>query len=224
MRDRDMPPVLLMNGGRGTRLGKLTTDRPKCLVKVAGRPFIDWQLEWLHDEGVQRIVICTGYRSDQISQHVAGGARFGVQVIYSDDGPKILGTARSITKALRQLDDDVVFVLYGDTLPRCSLYEVEQAFFDNPEKLLLMTVSDDQYGNVTGERYAKTCSTGQYTDAGLLIGMSESLTVCGLHRDMEETWHDLSVRGEMTTFNVPPPFDMGTPNGLQTLSEVLIHA
>ena len=62
--------ALILAGGLGTRLGSLSADVPKALVTVAGRPFADHQLAWLHDQGVDRVVYSIGHLGDQIRDHV----------------------------------------------------------------------------------------------------------------------------------------------------------
>lgn len=59
--------AVVLAAGEGTRLRPLTSDRPKCLVELAGRPLLDWQLDALSAAGVDDITIVTGYRDDQIT-------------------------------------------------------------------------------------------------------------------------------------------------------------
>ena len=109
-----MLPVAILAGGLATRLRPITKTIPKALVPVAGRPFVLWQLEHLRDQGVSRVVLCTGYRSTQIEQIVGDGSQFGVAVEYSDDGTSLLGTGGALGKALPLLGPEF-FVLYGDS-------------------------------------------------------------------------------------------------------------
>ena len=55
-------PVALLAGGMATRLRPITETIPKAMVEVAGRPFIDHQLDLLHRNGIRRVVMCLGYR------------------------------------------------------------------------------------------------------------------------------------------------------------------
>ena len=59
--------AVVLAAGEGTRLRPLTSDRPKCLVELAGRPLLHWQLDALAAAGVEDITIVTGYRDDQIT-------------------------------------------------------------------------------------------------------------------------------------------------------------
>lgn len=67
-----MPEIaaIILAAGRGSRLGPRTSDRPKCLVEVAGRPIVDYALNALKAVGVAEVVIVVGYRGQQVRDHV----------------------------------------------------------------------------------------------------------------------------------------------------------
>jgi len=107
---------LILAGGLGTRMQHLGGDVPKALIPVNGRPFADYQLQWLADQGVRRVVYAIGYKGDLIRQFVGNGERWGLQIRYADEGEKLLGTAGAIRRAIAAgLMDDGFFVLYGDS-------------------------------------------------------------------------------------------------------------
>ncbi len=58
--------ALILAAGRGSRLGQLTADRPKCMVALAGRPLLQWQRDALNAAGLEKIHVMTGYRGDRI--------------------------------------------------------------------------------------------------------------------------------------------------------------
>lgn len=64
-----MTTAILLAAGRGSRLGPFTEERPKCLVKCAGRPMIESQIEALRGGGVERIVVVTGYCADLLEEY-----------------------------------------------------------------------------------------------------------------------------------------------------------
>ncbi|HLI14597.1 MAG TPA: sugar phosphate nucleotidyltransferase [Acidimicrobiales bacterium] len=108
-----LPPVCILAGGRGSRLGALTATTPKPLLEVAGEPFLCHQLRQLAAHGATSAVLCTGYRGDQIAERL-GAEQFGIRLAYSDDGPTPAGTLGAIRRALPLLGDRFL-VLYGDT-------------------------------------------------------------------------------------------------------------
>jgi len=75
--------ALILAGGRGSRLGPTTSSRPKPLLSVGGRPFLEWLiLDWRR-QGVRRFVLCTGHLAGQIEEYFGNGARWGVTLQYS---------------------------------------------------------------------------------------------------------------------------------------------
>ncbi len=122
-----MPPVAILAGGLGTRLYPLTERIPKSLVEVNGEPFLAHQLRLLRARGIERVVLSIGQHGERIREYAGDGARFGLTIDYSLDGPVLLGTAGAIRKALPLLGD-AFFVLYGDSYLPCSYRDVEQAF------------------------------------------------------------------------------------------------
>src|SRR6185503_1487659 len=106
--------AVVLAGGMATRLGELVRDTPKLLLPVAGRPFADWQLEKLHACGFARVLYCIGHLGERIRAHLGDGARFGVAVEYSEDGPKLLGTAGALRRAVDRLEPTFL-VTYGDS-------------------------------------------------------------------------------------------------------------
>lgn len=106
---------VILAGGRGTRLGPLTEDLPKALLDVAGRPFLEYQLELIRTGGVSEIVLCVGYLGSLVERTIGDGSRLGLSIRYSYDGPEPLGTAGAVRNALRLLDERFL-VTYGDTL------------------------------------------------------------------------------------------------------------
>jgi NDP-sugar pyrophosphorylase family protein len=75
-----MPAAIILCGGRATRLAALHGDRPKALVPVAGRPFIEWQLAWLARGGVRRVHLAAGHLADQLAAWAEGVSGFRFQV------------------------------------------------------------------------------------------------------------------------------------------------
>src|SRR5690242_8064387 len=107
-------PVALLAGGLATRLRPITSTIPKAMVEVAGRPFIDHQLALLRSNGIRRVVLCLGHLGEQVEEHLGDGAALGMELRYSHDGPRLLGTGGSLRRAAPLLGD-VFWVMYGDS-------------------------------------------------------------------------------------------------------------
>ncbi len=113
----ELPPVCILAGGRGTRLGERVRDTPKPLLEVAGEPFLIHQLRLLAEHGAREVVLCVGYLGERIRARI-GGERFGVDVRYSFDAdPGLDGTLGAIRRAIGMLGERFL-VLYGDTYLR----------------------------------------------------------------------------------------------------------
>jgi MurNAc alpha-1-phosphate uridylyltransferase len=137
---------VILAGGRGTRLGPLTEDRPKALVDVAGRPFLEYQLELLRRGGVSEIVLCVGYLGSAIERAIGDGSRFGLSIRYSYDGPEPLGTAGAVRNALPMLGERFL-VTYGDTLLTVDYSAVARAHASTGLPALMTVLeNDNSYG------------------------------------------------------------------------------
>jgi D-glycero-D-manno-heptose 1,7-bisphosphate phosphatase len=104
----------LLVGGRGTRLGALTEAMPKPLAPVAGRPFLDWQIEEVARHGFARITLLAGYKAEQIVDRYAGRTIHGAAIEVLVE-PEPLGTAGALKLFAEKLDDRFL-LLNGDTL------------------------------------------------------------------------------------------------------------
>lgn len=109
--------ALIIAGGEGERLRPLTNDRPKPMVAVAGKPILEYQVEWLHRQGVADIVMCCGYRADSVQEHFGDGHAWGVSIHYSiEDEPLGRGGALKLGYRLVPPGEEIVLGLNGDTI------------------------------------------------------------------------------------------------------------
>ena len=107
--------AIILSAGQGSRLGHLTTDRPKCLIEFGGRSLLDWQLDTLAANGVEEAVVVTGFRDDQIEASLArrsGGPT--VRTIYNPFY-KVADNLGSLYIAREEIAGDCL-VWNGDTL------------------------------------------------------------------------------------------------------------
>ena len=129
----EMPPVCILAGGLGRRMGGLVAETPKPLLEVAGEPFLMHQLRLLAAHGTREAVLCVGYRGDQIESRI-GRRQFGIAIRYSFDAPGLDGTLGAIRRALPQLGERFL-VLYGDAYLRIDYAAVAQGWRES-ERLL----------------------------------------------------------------------------------------
>jgi len=108
--------AVVLAGGLGKRLRPLTSDVPKPLVSVAGKPILVRQIEWLRSYGVRDFVFCVGYLKEKIIEYVENVMRFDVIVRYSVEGES-LGTGGALKNAESLVKGEpYFFVLNGDII------------------------------------------------------------------------------------------------------------
>ncbi|MBM3826726.1 MAG: nucleotidyl transferase [Verrucomicrobia bacterium] len=119
--------VAILAGGLATRLGPITEKIPKCLVEVAGMPFLEHQFAHLRALGLRRVALCVGHMGEKVRDFAGDGRRFGLEVSYSFDGEVPLGTGGALRQAMPLLSDPFI-VLYGDSYLPIDFAEVARAF------------------------------------------------------------------------------------------------
>jgi NDP-sugar pyrophosphorylase family protein len=124
----DVPAVLLV-GGKGARLRSVVPSTPKPLAAVGGKSFLELLVRQLHNQGIRRLVMCSGYLADQIENEFGDGSAWDVQIRYSRETHP-LGTAGAIKLAERELKEDPEFlVMNGDSfleIDFCRLFRVHR--------------------------------------------------------------------------------------------------
>ena len=107
--------AIVLAAGLGKRMRPLTATRPKPLVKIAGKPLIDYALETLRGAGVGRVVVNVHYLADQMEAHLKRAAR-GLDIAVSDERAVLLETGGGIARALPLIGADPFFALNSDNI------------------------------------------------------------------------------------------------------------
>ena len=119
-----MTTAIILAGGLGTRLRGVVPDLPKPMAPVAGRPFLEYQLDFWIAQGVSRFIVSVGYRAEAITGHF-GKCYRAARVDYAVESTP-LGTGGGLLLAADQLDDDAPFLLLnGDTFFDVELAALE---------------------------------------------------------------------------------------------------
>ncbi len=119
--------AMILAAGRGERLRPLTDDIPKALVEIRGRSLLERHLASIRDAGVETVVINLGWLGAEIVSRVGSGARYGLQVIYSQEGDNILETGGGIHKALPLLGSKPFLVVNADVYTDMPVPRIELA-------------------------------------------------------------------------------------------------
>ena len=106
--------AMVLAAGLGTRMRPFNGQLPKPLVQVGGKALIDYVLDRLAEQGVERAVVNVHHLADQIERHLAGRQR--PPIVISDERSELLGTGGGVVKALPQLGDGPFFHINSDTI------------------------------------------------------------------------------------------------------------
>lgn len=106
--------AVILAGGKGTRLGKLTIKNPKPLIKIGNKPLIEHQINLLAKNDIKNIWMLSGYLGDKIKNFAGDGSKWSVKIKHIIE-QKSLGTAGSIKQLEGRLKKDFL-VLSGDVM------------------------------------------------------------------------------------------------------------
>ena len=117
--------AIILAGGKGKRLKPVTDYVPKSLIPLDNIPIIEWQIRYLKKFRVNTIIICTGYKTEQIENYLKIKNNFGVKIIFSKE--KIpLGTAGAIKQAAKHIKEKSFFVLNGDIITNIDIRKLQK--------------------------------------------------------------------------------------------------
>lgn len=144
---------MVLAAGLGKRLRPITDSLPKPLVKIGGKPMIDWGLDCLEAAGVQKAVVNVHYLADQIIGHLAG--RTAIQITISDERDALLESGGGIVKALPLLGGTPFFLMNSDTFwledAGSNLCDLADTFNSESMDMLLMLVRPEQTTGYEGK-------------------------------------------------------------------------
>ena len=228
-----MLPIVLLAGGLGTRIKKVTGNLPKSMVPVNGKPFIYWQLNLLRDSGYQDFVLCVSHGAEHLREYLGDGHKFGINVRYSYDGDRQLGTGGAILNATQLLGENFA-VLYGDSYLPVDFKEIEIAFLKMKCKALMTVFKNSgEYGESNIEfsngrilRYSKSQGNQlmEHIDYGLTYFSANAFSnhSIGSALDLSYIIEELVAKDEISGFEVFQRFyEVGSISGLEDFSELI---
>ncbi len=222
--------VVILAGGLATRLRPLTSCRPKSMIRVLGKPFLEYQLEMLKQNGIKDIVLCLGYLGKHIESYFGDGKEFGMNIDYSyEEEP--LGTAGALRKAEAMLEDPF-FTIYGDSYLFLDFAAIV-SFFKSQNKLALMTVYKnynryDKSNTVIEGSLVKKFSNKEktedmfYIEYGANIFRKKALKLIPEKEpsSLDELFTKLIEKEELLAFEVKERFyEIGSPQGLKEFED-----
>lgn len=148
--------VIILAGGLGTRIRSEIGDIPKCLAPVNNRPFIFYLLDQLLAANFERVILSVGYKAEIVEEAV-GSSYEALQIRYiKEEVP--LGTGGAIKKCLKNIEDESVLVINGDTffdLPFDELTQFHQKTNASITLALRSLEDTGRFGKVQLDEYGK---------------------------------------------------------------------
>ena len=138
--------AVILCGGRGTRLRPYTNENPKPMILCNGKPFIWYLLQQLHEQGISKFLLLTGYLGEKIENYFGDGSSFGWQIKYSL-GPVNWDTGQRLWEAREKIDDCFI-LLYSDNFTPFPLDKVLAAHYKT-NLALTFIASQKSPGNIS---------------------------------------------------------------------------
>jgi NDP-sugar pyrophosphorylase family protein len=166
--------AIVLCGGLGRRLRSAVSDRPKCLAPVGGRPFLEFVLLQLRSFGIHDVILCVGYRSEQVREYFGTGERWGLALDYSFEDVA-LGTAGALKGAQAKVRHSPFMTLNGDSILEFRLdrlLDLHEARGALATLALARVSSAGRYGSVLADdsgQITAFCEKGNSSDGTSLI-------------------------------------------------------
>ena len=119
--------AVILCGGLGKRLMPLTKKLPKPMLKLNNKPFLEYIINLLKENGITEILILGGYRYEKITKYFEDGKKFGVNIKYSI-GPVEWDTGERVYNAKKKLNR-FFFLLYSDNIFSVNFNKIFKNFF-----------------------------------------------------------------------------------------------
>ena len=225
---------VVLAGGLGTRLSSVAGDTPKTLMRVGGRPFAEYQLSWLADNGVTDVVYCIGHGGEQVRNHLGDGSAFGLSIQYVDEGTQLRGTGGALRLAF---DSGALharfFVLYGDSLLDLDLRAVNTRFVSSGCSALMTVFHNHGQFDTSNAAFDGVLvaydkrhprKDMRWIDYGLMMFSKRVIEEIEDDSvvDLCDLLKELSDRNELAGFEADRRFfEIGTPEALMELEEAM---
>jgi NDP-sugar pyrophosphorylase family protein len=229
---------IILAGGLGTRMRPYTDTRPKCLIPVLGRAFVDWQLELVASRGVERVVYSVGYRGEMVRNHIGDGSRFGLKVAWVDEGTQLRGTGGALRLGVDQgALDDAFFVLNGDSYLPIDMEAVAQSWYSSRAPALMTVMRNEGQWDASNVIYSsgrvrlydkarpvERRAEMHWIDFGLSVLTRDAIATRiepATVADMADLMRELSIEGRLAGHEVRQRFfEVGSPQGLRDLERL----
>jgi len=225
--------MVILCGGLATRLGNLSKNTPKSMIKIKGKPFLEYQIENLKKHSITNIVLCVGHLSKQIEDYFGNGEKLDVNICYSYDEDKPLGPIGALKNA-EDLLEDTFFIMYGDSYVFVDFKKV-YSYFSKQNKRALMVVYQnfDKFdsSNIIINNELITKYSGEktkemtYIDYGISLFRKRTLKdiPTGVFYSTNDLFTNLTKQKQLLAFEVKKRFyHIGTPEALAEFKKYVV--
>jgi dTDP-glucose pyrophosphorylase len=218
--------MVVMAGGRGTRLLPHTVETPKPMLEVAGKPILEHIINRARKQGITRFIVSLNYLGNVIEDYFQNGSKFGVTITYIRE-EKPLGTAGALSLAVDEFEEPII-VTNGDVLTDISYTSILDFHVANQAKATMAIREyewQNPYGVVTidGESiagYREKPVSKSFINAGVYVINPECLSELeyGEYFDMPSLFSILrEKKHRVIAFPMHEPWlDIGRPIDLHT--------
>lgn len=133
--------VIIIAGGKGSRMESIDSSTPKGLLEINGKPVLEHQIELAKKFGYFDITICIGFLGQKIKEYFSDGSKWNVNISYSSESSP-LGTSGAVAKLSSTITEDC-FIFYGDTLMNVSLAQMYDFHKKNRSDITLLVHPND---------------------------------------------------------------------------------
>ena len=217
--------AMILAAGRGERMQPLTDTTPKPLLKVAGKPLIEYCIENLVAAGFTQLVINLSHLGQQIRDYCGNGSQWGAVISYSDEGEAALETAGGIAYALPLLGDQPFLVINADIICDYPLAELRNKQFDLAHLVLIDNPPHNPQGDFSlNQNMLSEIGAEKFTFSGIGIyhpDLFKSIAFgpLKLRPVLNQAMQDQRISGEKFDGLW---MDIGTPARLKEIEAVLL--
>ena len=159
-------------GGYGTRLGSITKKKPKPMVLVNKKPFLEHLIIQLKNLGIKKVYLLVGYKHKQIEKYFKNGKKFGIKIIYSFNKPD-KETGYRLNSIKKKIKEDFL-LMYADNYCPINLVR-HYLFFKKNKSLITLSICKKKKGNISFKSKSKITyhlkrdSKFKYVEIGYMI-------------------------------------------------------
>lgn len=175
--------IVIMAGGRGTRIAEVNSEVPKPMIPIMDKPILQYEIECAKKQGYTEFILIVGYLGQMIQTYFGDGSRFGVTIEYIVE-KEPLGTAGALYLLKDKIDDDFL-LLNGDIIFDVDIHRFYDAHKKNPGVATILT-------HPNSHPY----------DSGIIVADNQGKVLNWLHKEEKRQWYQNRVNAGLHMLSV----------------------